>query len=275
VLEKPPDSNRLPSVARAAASPTAIVLAGAGVAIGVAAHLGVAVAVVLGAAGYGARLGWAALRRRSELRKRAERRLARVDPWSVPDPWRGYTARALDARDRYHQLAGACPAGTVADYLAGSAVKVDGAVEEVWALARSGASLSAPSGRAEKVAQELDQVHAAQSRAAQSRAAQSRAGQSSAGAADLGSLETREVSLASELRSLRRTESVSARLSARLSELTAQLEGVVASSGELVAGAGTAGGDLSSLSSELASLSKALDEARGIMATAPPGDTNS
>jgi hypothetical protein len=258
VLEKPPDNKRLPSVARAAASPSAIVLAGAGVAIGVATHLGVAVAVVLGAAGYGARLGWAALRRRAELHNRAERRLARIDPWSVPEPWRGYTARALGARGRYHQLARDCPPGTVADYLAGSAVRLDGAVEEVWALARSGASLSGPSGRADKVAQELDQVHAALS----------------SGAAERASLENREALLASELRSLRRTESVSAQLSARLSELTAQLEGVVASSGELVAKAGAGGEDLASLSSELASLSKALDEARGIMATAPPGDTN-
>ncbi len=99
MLEKPPD-NRLPSVARAAASPTAIVLAGAGVAIGEAAHLGLAVALVFGGAGYGARVAWAAVRRRRALRRRARRHLARIDPWSVPEPWRGYTARALDARKR-------------------------------------------------------------------------------------------------------------------------------------------------------------------------------
>jgi hypothetical protein len=256
VLEKPPDSSRLPSVARAAASPTAIVLAGAGVAIGVAAHLGVAVAVVLGAAGYGARLGWAAVRRRSALHKRAERRMARIDPWSVPEPWRGYTARALDARKRYHQLAGDCPPGAVADYLTGSVGKVDNAVEEGWVLARSGASLAGPPGRAEQVARELDQVHAGLSRAPDTNRAE---------------LESRESALASELRSLRRTGLVSAQLSSRLSELSAQLEGVVASAGQLVAGAGAAGDDLSSLSSELESLTKALDEARGVMATAPPG----
>jgi hypothetical protein len=260
VLEKAPDNKRLPSVARAAASPTAIVLAGAGVAIGVAAHLGVAVAVVLGAAGYGARVGWAAVRRRAALRKRAERRLARIDPWSVPEPWRGYTARALDARKRFHRLANDCPPGTVADYLGGAGVKVDSAVEEQWALARSGASLTGPAGRGEKVAQELDQVHVAMSRAA---------------GPDRLQLESREAALASELRSLRQMESVSAQLSARLSDLTAQLEGVVASSGQLVAGAGAAGADLSSLSSELASLSKALDEARGIMAASPPAEGGS
>jgi hypothetical protein len=256
VLEKPPDNNQLPSVTRAAASPTAIVLAGAGVAIGLAAGLGIPVALVLGAAGYGARVGWAAIRRRSALRKRAERRLARIDPWSLPEPWRSYTARALDARKRYHQLARDCPPGTVADYLAGSITKVDGAVEEEWALARSGTSMAGPAGRADQLAQELDRVHVALSRA---------------DGADRLPLESREAALASELRSLRQSEAVSAQLSARLAELSAQLEGVVASSGQLVAAAGVAGGDLSSLSSELASLSKALDEARGIMAAAPPG----
>jgi hypothetical protein len=255
VLEKRADNNRLPSVARAAASPTAIVLAGAGVAIGVTAHLGVAVAVVLGAAGYGARLGWAALRRRVALRQRAERRVDRIDPWSVPEPWRAYTARALDARKQYHQLARDCPPGVVADYLSGAIPKVDSAVEEAWVLARSGASLSGPPGRAEQITRELDQVHAARPRA---------------GPPERAQLDSREAALASELRSLRRTGSVSAQLSARLSELSTQLEGVVASSGQLVAGAGAAGADLSSLSSELGSLSKALDEARGIMATVPP-----
>jgi hypothetical protein len=256
VLEKPPDNNRLPSVARAAASPTAIVLAGAGVAVGWAVE-GAALAVVLGAVGYGARVGWAAIRRRSALRKRAERRMARIDPWSVPEPWRGYTARALDARKRYHQLAGDCPPGTVADYLAGAASKVDSAVEEEWALARSGAAVAGPTGRANQVAEELDQVHLALSRAQ---------------GADRAPLETREATLASELRSLRQSEAVSGQLSARMSELCAQLEAVVASSAQLVAGTGAAGPDLSSLASELASLSKALDEARGIMAAAPPGD---
>ena len=259
MLEKPPDNNRLPSVARAAASPTAIVFAGAGVAIGWAAE-GAALAVVLGAVGYGARVGWAAIRRRSALRKRAERRMARIDPWSVPEPWRGYTARALDARKRYRQLAVDCPPGTVADYLAGAAAKVDSAVDEEWALARSGAAAAGPTGRANQLVEQLDQVHTALSRAE---------------GADRVPLESREATLASELRSLRQSEAVGAQLSARLAELCAQLEAVVASAGQLVAGAGAAGADLSALASELASLSKALDEARGIMAAAPPGDASS
>ena len=120
--------------------------------------------------------------------------------------------------------------------------------------------MAGPAGRANQLAEELDQVHLALSRAE---------------GADRAPLESREATLASELRSLRQSEAVSAQLSARLSELCAQLEAVVASSGQLVAGAGAAGPDLSSLASELTSLSKALDEARGIMAAAPPGDADS
>jgi hypothetical protein len=254
VLEKSPDG-RLPSVARAAASPAAIVLAGGGVAIGVAAHLGVAVTVLLGAVGYGARLAWAGARRRVALRKRAERHRARVDPWSVPEPWRGYTMRARDAGKQYQRLARDCPAGPVADYLAGASARVDAAVEEHWALAQSGAAVSAPPGRAQKVGEELAQVQKALS---------------TASGPDRSQLETRESALASELRSLRQLESVSAQMSSRLSDLTVQLVTLVADAGELVATAGGAGADVSSLSSELTSLTRSLDEARRLMAAAPP-----
>jgi hypothetical protein len=254
VLDKPPD-HRLPSVGRAAASPTAIVLAGAGAAIGVAAHLGIAVAIVLGAAGYGARVGWAAVHRRIALRKREDRRLSRIDPWSVPEPWRGYTARALDARKRFRQLTSDCPAGPVADYLASAGARVDIAVEEHWALARSGASLDGPPGRGAKVGEELSQVQSALSRT---------------GGADRSQLESREAALASELRSLRRMETASTQLAARLAALTAQLESLVADAGQLVASTGEAAADLTSLSSELTSLSSALDETKRLMATAPP-----
>jgi hypothetical protein len=259
VLEKSSDG-RLPSVARAAASPAAIVLAGGGVAIGLAAHLGVAVTVLLGAAGYGARVGWAAVHRRMALRKRAERHRARIDPWSVPEPWRGYTKRALDARKRYRQLVTDCPAGPVAEYLAGASAKVDAAVDEHWALAQSGAALAGPPGRAEKVTEELAQVQRALS---------------TVRGADRSELESRESALASELRSLRHLESVSAQMSSRLSDLTVQLVSLVADAGELVATTGAAGTDLSSLSAELTSLTRSLDEARRLMATAPPGPADS
>jgi len=234
------------------------VLAGAGVVVGAAAHLALPFVIVLGAAGYGGKVAWAAVHRRVLLRRRARRHLSRVDPWSVPEPWRGYTARALDARKRLRQLARDCPPGPVSGYLTAAVAKVDAAVEEQWALARSGAAIAGPPGRAEKVTRELDQVQA-----------QLR------DRADLGAeranLAAREEGLASELRSLRSTEAASAQMASQLSALCSQLEGLVAAAGRLVATAGAAGADLGGLSSELTSLAGALDEARRIMASAPPG----
>jgi hypothetical protein len=256
VLEKPPDK-RLPSVARAATSPTAIVLAGAGVAIGEAAHLGLAVALVFGAAGYGARVAWAAVRRRSALRRRGRRHLARIDPWSVPEPWRGYTTRAVDARKALRQLARDCPPGPVADYLSHTLGQVESAVEEYWALARSGAALAGAPGRSQKVAQELD-------------AAQTMAG--SAHGADRAVLESGEEALASELRSLRHLDSVAAQVSAQLSTLSAQLEGLVAAAGELVVSAGVPGADLSVVAFQLTSLARALEETRRMLPAPAPGE---
>ncbi len=84
-------------------------------------------------------------------------------------------------------------------------------------------------------------------------------------------LESREAALASELRSLRRMETASTQLAARLAELTAQLESLVTDAAQLVASTGeAAAADLSSLSSELTSLSNALDETKRLMTTAPP-----
>lgn len=256
MLEKPPDK-RLPSVARAATSPTAIVLAGAGVAVGEAFHLGLVVALVLGAAGYGARVAWSAVRRRAALRRRGRRHLARIDPWSVPEPWRGYTTRALDARKAMRQLARDCPPGPVADYLSNALGQVEAAVEEYWALARSGAALAGAPGRSQKVAQELD-------------AAQTVA--TTAHGADRAALESGEDALASELRSLRHLDTVAAQVSTQLSTLSAQLEGLVAAAGELVVSAGVPGADLSVLSSQLTSLARALDETRRILPTPAPDE---
>ena len=254
MLEKPssqsarlPAGKRLPSVRRAAASPSAIVLAGAGVAVGELAHLGVAVAVVLGATGYGARLGWAALRQRAALRRQG--RKPRVDPWSLPEPWRGYVARSLDARMRARQLAAAPPEGPVGDYLAKVAVAADAAVQDHWTLAQAGAALAGGGpGRAERVSQELARV--------QEQLARSPAGGRMA-------LESQEDALASELRSLRQAETAAAGSSRRLGASCSQLETVVASAANLVSAAGAlASQDLASLELELASLTAALDEAR-------------
>ena len=260
VVAHPP---RLPrSVARAAASPSAIVLAGAGVAVGEIAHLGLAVTIVLGAVSYAARLAWAALRPRRARYRAARRRLqaTRVDPWSVPEPWRGFARRALDARKQLSDLAGGCRPGPVADQLQEAASKSARSVQDLWQLARSGATLSGPVGRTDKVAQKLQAVQASLAGAEGSRQPELRA---------------QEAALASELRSSRRLDEVASQMADRLAGLCSQLEGLVATAGQLALNTGRAGTELDDLSLQLSTLNDALaDAARALPANgyAAPAD---
>lgn len=246
MLEKRP-AQRLPSVARAAASPSAIVMAGAGVAAGEAAHLGLAAAIGLGAAGYGVRLAWAYARRKAALRRRAVRRSARVDPWAVPEPWRGLTARAVRARKQLQQFARDCPPGPLAEQLARASAVAAAAVEEQWSMARAGAALGAPLRGAERVAADLEAV--------QGRLR-------SATAAERPAMQVREEQLAAELRSLRRSQAAADELAGGLGLLVERMEQLAADSGRLLAAAVPASSGLASVSAHLEALVTALDEVR-------------
>jgi hypothetical protein len=245
------------SVARAAASPEAIVLAGGGVAVGEAFHWGLPIALVLGAVGYSARVAWAAVRRRLARRRLARR--AAIDPWSVAEPWRSYMRRALDARGNLRQLARDCAPGAVAEHLAGVSSHMDSALEELWSLARGASVLAGPPGRAQQAALELQAVQADLARAQ--------------GAARFA-LESRESVLASQLRSVRRLDTVAGQVSERMAAICSKLEGLVATAGELVLTAGAAGADLGPLSLELSSLNAALEDAKRSLParTDAPGD---
>jgi hypothetical protein len=155
-MRERPAEKRVPSVRRAAGSPAAIVLAGAGVAAGELAHLGNGVAIVLGLAGYGARLGWESLRRRAVQRRRALR--DRIDPWSLPEPWRGQVARSLDARKQFCLLVGSLPPGPISGTLAAATGTVEEAVAEHWALAKGAAAFAGEVAPEERVTELLSTV---------------------------------------------------------------------------------------------------------------------
>jgi hypothetical protein len=260
VLDKRPD-NRLPSVARAAASPSAIVAAGAGVAVGEAAHLGLPVAAALGVAAYGARLGWAYMRRRSLRRSRALRREARVDPWAVPEPWRSLTARALRARAQLQQFARDCPPGPLADQVSRAGAMAAAAVEEQWGMARTGASL-APGDRLQQVASALEDVQSALGAGA---------GAGAGARPDRTALQGREELLAAELRSLHGAQQAADELSGRLSALVEELEQLATMCGRLLASPGPAAEALDALTSAVGSLVSAMDEARRESRPGGPG----
>jgi hypothetical protein len=177
----------------------------------------------------------------------------------VPEPWRGYTLRALDARKRFRELAQGVPPGPVARELDNALSGVEAVVREQWVLSRGGAALAGPPGRAAKAARQLEAAQAALAKA---------------GGADRAVLQSRESALASELRSARRLDAVTSQASERLATLCAQLEGLVATAGELVLSAGSGGGEVGPLSQELSALNQGLDEVRRMLPAAGDAQAN-
>src|SRR4051812_27629582 len=102
--------------AEAIMSPAAIVLAGAGTAVGLVAGFPVAAAIGLGAAAWGARVALAMPRKPAREPIRPDR---------LADPWRGLVARALDADRRFRMAVVGCKPGPLREHLESIATRVD------------------------------------------------------------------------------------------------------------------------------------------------------
>jgi hypothetical protein len=124
-------------VRRATLSPTALVAAGGGVAVGLAlgaAPLGV---VALGAA------AWLLHAAVTLVRVRPWRgRPERIDPFGVHEPWRKHVQRALANRARVWERVDTTPAGPLRDRLDEIAARVDTVATESWQIAKRGNSLT-------------------------------------------------------------------------------------------------------------------------------------
>ena len=111
--QSPAGRDPAPGVARAAVSPSAVVVTAAGVGIGVLDH-SVVLAIVLGAGAWLGRMAVAVLRTAGAGRRLP---LVTIDPFAVPEPWRQYVRQAVGARQRFDaavaQLAGRTAAGPV------------------------------------------------------------------------------------------------------------------------------------------------------------------
>src|ERR1700722_19916527 len=159
VLERLPPAARSRTLARAATSPTAIVLTGAGVAIGVAAH-SIIRAVVLGACGRAGRMAVALAR--SARRERVRRpRPDVIDPWAVPEPWRQFVKDAQSAQNRFAQTLDRWPEGPLHDRLALVQIRVAEGANEVWQVAKQGAALASASSESHRL-QLSEQIQAVQ-----------------------------------------------------------------------------------------------------------------
>lgn len=123
-----------PAVARAMMSPGAILLAGAGAAAVVASGLPLVVAPVAAVAAWGARVLAAV--------PRAAPQHARIDPFAVPEPWRGAVVEALKAQVRFEKAVEATERGPIRDRLRTIGERIDDGVREVDRIARRGAQLT-------------------------------------------------------------------------------------------------------------------------------------
>lgn len=123
-----------PAVARAMMSPSGILLAGAGAAAVVATGLPLVAAPLAALGAWGARVLAAVPKGPPEPE--------RIDPFSVPEPWRGAVVEALKAQVRFDKAVEATEAGPIRDRLRSIGARIDDGVREVERIARRGAQLT-------------------------------------------------------------------------------------------------------------------------------------
>lgn len=121
-----------PKVARAITSPSAILVAGAGVSVGIVAGLGV-LAPVVGAVALGARV-LAAVPRDNKKH---------IDVRSLSEPWKSLLREILDSGTRFRRAISGMQSGPLAERLAELAERLDTAIDEAGRIALAGNQLTA------------------------------------------------------------------------------------------------------------------------------------
>lgn len=180
-------------------------------------------------------------------------RAARIDPFTVQEPWRRFVQDALQARSRFRAAVDRAPAGPLHDRLREIASRVDDGVDEVWQIAQRGHTMVAARRGIDTA--ELDR------RAATLDSGQGAAG--STGGADDPVAQAIEVQRATASR----MDAVIDRTRTELTVLDARLDEAVARTLELTTRASTdnaglagLGSDVDSLVTEMEALRLALDE---------------
>ena len=123
-----------PRVARAVTAPSSILLAGVGASVAIATGLPLVVAPVAGAAAWAARVLLAVPK---------DEPTHRIDPFSIPEPWRAAVVEALKAQVRFDQAVAATEPGPIRTRLEAIGDRIDDGVGEVGRIARRGAQLVA------------------------------------------------------------------------------------------------------------------------------------
>lgn len=265
---RPPARTAPPELARLALS-TSATAAALGVAVG-AAEQSVILGVVFAVVGAGVRLAVAAWRKIRALP------VEEIDPFALPEPWRGMVQQALEAGKRFQGVSRAWPAGPLQDRLTSLGAVVEAEVRGVWVAAQQGAALTGgyPPGSKRITAGDLSaELGALQ---------QERSEVPAADQARRGELDRAEQTLAVQLQAARKSESTAHAVEDRLRILVARLDETVTSVVALTAGPGGAGdvegaaATVEGLAQEIAALQAGMGEAaqlpgaRGQIAP-PPG----
>jgi hypothetical protein len=233
-----------PRVAEAVLSPSGILLAGAGASVAIAAGLPLVVAPVVAVGAWAARVLVAVPRNRST---------ERIDPFALPDPWRGYVVEALKAQVRYEQTVSGAEPGPVRSRLVGIGERIDDGVREAWRIARRGAQLVE--------ARRAIDVDDARRQLAQLDGAEP--------AAEGSATERRREALRSQVATAERLDATIADVRSQLQLLDARLDESVARATELSVRIGDAdalgpvGADVDHLVQEMEALRLALEETSG------------
>src|SRR3954452_25366225 len=116
-----PDRYKSRATADALMSPTAIVLAGAGAAVGIVAGLPLLAAAGVGAAAWAARVALALPKRK---------RVDRVNPRGLGEPWRGFVQDAVEAQSLFDRTVGRIRPGPLQDRLRSVGSRIADGVHE-------------------------------------------------------------------------------------------------------------------------------------------------
>lgn len=248
-MEAIPDRYKSRRTGEALTSPSAIVLAGAGAAVGIVAGLPLLAAAGVGAAAWAARVAFALPKRK---------KVDRIDPFRLSEPWRLFVKDAQAAQTRFDRTVARMAPGPLQDRLRDVAARVGDGVRECWRIACEGNELQGAYRQldVQTVQAELSQLEA-----------EKKAGH---GDADhTASIDRAIAAVRSQLSSAKRIGDVAQDASDRLRVLNAQLDEAVARAVELsvhadsVGDVAPLGADVDSLVSELEALREGLEESGG------------
>lgn len=249
MIERLPERVRTRSVAEAVVSPSAILLAGAGAAVGIAAGIPLLAAAAVGAVAWAARVAMAVPKKPAG---------ERIDPSRVGEPWRRFVIDAQRARQKFDGVVSRARSGPIQERLSTVGSRLDDAVSECWRIAQQGDALddAIRSLDEQETYDELLEVRAEQERV-----------RGNAGAE--ASLARTSAALESQLAAGQRLRAVADDARNRLRLLNAQLDESVARSLEIslqsgdMSQLGPLTEDVEGVVGELESLRQALEETSG------------